>query len=53
MWAPTAEYKTGIVLELLDETASARDVYQRIIRERGIEHPIGAEANIRLKQLEE
>lgn len=53
MWAPTAEYKTGIVLELLDETASARDVYERIIKERGIEHPIGAEASIRLKQLEE
>lgn len=53
MWAPTAEYKIGIVLELLDENASARDVYRRIIKERGVEHPIGAEANIRLKQLEE
>lgn len=53
MWAPTAEYKTGIVLELLDEIASARDVYKRIIKKRGIEHPIGAEANIRLKQIEE
>jgi tetratricopeptide (TPR) repeat protein len=53
MWAPTAEYKTGIVLELLDEITSARDVYKRIIKERGVEHPIGAEAKIRLKQIEE
>jgi tetratricopeptide (TPR) repeat protein len=53
MWAPTVEYKSGIVLELLDEIASAQEIYQRIVKEWGVEHPIGAEANIRLKQLED
>ena len=52
MWVPTAQYKTGIVLELMDETDAARSVYRRIVRERGVADPIGAEANIRLQQIE-
>jgi TolA-binding protein len=49
MWAPTAHYKTAIVLELLDELDAAREVYKKIVRERGVNDPIGAEANARLK----
>jgi len=49
MWAPTARYKTGIVLELLDELDAAREVYKKIVKERGINDPIGAEADTRLK----
>jgi hypothetical protein len=52
MWVPTAQYKTGIVLELMDETDAARATYQRIVRERGVADPIGAEADIRLKGME-
>jgi TolA-binding protein len=49
MWAPTARYKTGIVLELLDEMDAAREVYRKIVKERGVNDPIGAEADARLK----
>ncbi|MDH4211196.1 MAG: tetratricopeptide repeat protein [candidate division WOR-3 bacterium] len=52
MWAPTARYKTGITLELLDEIEAAKKVYEQIIRERGISDPIAAEANLRLEHLE-
>ncbi|UCD06687.1 MAG: tetratricopeptide repeat protein [candidate division WOR-3 bacterium] len=51
MWAPTARYKSGIALELLDELDAARKVYERLIRERGIRDPIAAEANLRLERL--
>jgi len=53
MWMPTAQYKTGIVLELLDETGAARDVYRQLIKQRGINDPIAIEANIRLQRIEE
>jgi TolA-binding protein len=52
MWAPTAQYKTGIVLELMDETEAAGAVYKKIIRQRGSADPIAAEAQIRLKEIE-
>jgi TolA-binding protein len=52
MWVPTAQYKTGIVLELMDETEAARAVYEKIIRQKGVADPIGAEAQIRLRELE-
>jgi TolA-binding protein len=52
MWVPTAQYKSGIVLELMDETEAARAVYEQIVRERGTQDPIGAEADIRLKGIE-
>ena len=52
MWVPTAQYKTGIVLELMDETDAARTIYQKIVKEKGISDPVGAEANIRLQQIE-
>jgi TolA-binding protein len=48
MWVPTARYKTGITLELMDEIDAAKEVYKQIIRERGVNDPIGAEANLRL-----
>jgi len=51
MWAPTARYKSGIALELLDEREAARKVYEKLIRERGIRDPIAAEANLRLERL--
>ncbi len=53
MWAPTALYKTGIVLELLDEVDGARAVYEKIVKDRGINDPIGAEAKARLDMLVE
>jgi TolA-binding protein len=53
MWAPTARYKTGITLELLDELQAAKKVYQQLIRQRGIGDPIAAEANLRLERLED
>lgn len=53
MWVPTAQYKTGVVLELLDERDAAREVYQRIVKTRGVNDPIGAEAEGRLKALKE
>ena len=52
MWVPTAQYKTGIVLELMDEPEAAKAVYEKIIRQKGVADPIGAEAQIRLRELE-
>ena len=51
-WVPTAQYKTGIVLELMDELDAARAIYQEIVRYKGVSDPIGAEANFRLQQIE-
>jgi len=48
MWVPTARYKTGIALELLDEINAATEMYKQIIRERGVSDPIAAEAKLRL-----
>lgn len=53
MWVPTAQYKTGVVLELLDELDAAQDVYERIVKARGVSDPIGAEADGRLKALKQ
>jgi tetratricopeptide (TPR) repeat protein len=53
MWVPTAQYKTGIVLELMDEIDAARAIYQKIVRDKGASDPIGAEANFRLQQIEQ
>ncbi len=52
MWTPTARYKTGITLELLDELDAAKKVYEQLVRERGINDPIAAEANKRLEFLQ-
>ncbi len=51
MWVPTARYKTGIVLELMDEVDAAKTVYEKIVRDYGVADPIGAEADTRLKSL--
>ena len=52
MWVPTARYKTGIALELLDEIDAATEIYKQIIRERGVSDPIAAEAKLRLDFLD-
>ncbi len=51
MWTPTAQYKTGVVLEFLEETAEARNVYERIIKKRGRSDTWGIEAQKRLDEL--
>ncbi|UCD20042.1 MAG: tetratricopeptide repeat protein [candidate division WOR-3 bacterium] len=51
MWAPTARYKIGNMLELLDEVDAARRVYKNLVKERGANDPIGAEAEARLKSI--
>ena len=53
MWVPTAQYKTGIVLEFLDERDEARAVYEQIIKERGRTDTWGIEARKRIDELEE
>jgi TolA-binding protein len=53
MWLPTAQYKTGIVLELIGEIGAARAVYKKIVKDKGIGDPIGAEANARLQHIEQ
>jgi TolA-binding protein len=53
MWLPTAQYKTGIVLELIGEIGAARAVYKKIVKDKGIADPIGAEANARLQHIEQ
>jgi TolA-binding protein len=52
MWTPTAQYKTGIVLEFLDEPDEARTVYEQIVRERGHSDTWGSEAQKRIDELE-
>ena len=51
MWTPTAQYKTGIVLEFLDELDEAQAVYEQIIKERGRSDTWGIEAQKRLEAL--
>jgi TolA-binding protein len=53
MWYPTALYKTGIILELIDDLDAARKVYEKMIKTRGLEDIWGAEAQKRLETLEE
>lgn len=52
MWMPTAWYKTGIVLEFLDELDAAQKVYRMIIRARGSGDTWSREARQRLEELE-
>ncbi len=52
MWTPTAEYKTGIAFELMDELEQAKKVYNGIIRRRGAQDTWGIEAQKRLEILE-
>jgi TolA-binding protein len=52
MWYPTALYKTGIILELIDDLEAARKVYEKMIKVRGLGDIWGAEAQQRLEKLE-
>jgi tetratricopeptide (TPR) repeat protein len=52
MWTPTAEYKSGIAFELLDELEQAKRIYRSIIKRRGEHDTWGIEAQNRLKELE-
>jgi TolA-binding protein len=52
MWTPTAQYKTGVVLEFLEETEEARKVYKRIIQKRGRSDTWGIEAQKRIEELD-
>ncbi len=49
MWTPTAEYKTGIAFELMEEFEEAKKVYNGIIRRRGAQDTWGIEAQKRLE----
>lgn len=51
MWYPTVLFKTGLALEMLDEMKEAKEIYRRIIRERGTGDIWGNEAQKRLKLL--
>jgi TolA-binding protein len=51
MWAPTAYYKTGLVLEFMDEAEEAVKVYEMIIGKRGIQDSWSLEAQRRLDDL--
>ena len=52
MWTPTAEYKTGIVFEFMDEFDEAKRVYKEIIKKRGIGDTWGTEAQKRLETIQ-
>ncbi len=52
MWTPTAEYKSGIVFELMDELEEAKKIYRGIIRRRGAQDTWGIEAQKRLEEIE-
>ncbi len=51
MWYPTALFKTGLALEMLDEMKEAKEIYHRIIKERGTGDIWGNEAQKRLELL--
>ncbi len=51
MWTPTAQYKTGIVLEFMDELEEAKRVYERLVKKRGLNDTWGMEAKKRLEEL--
>ncbi len=51
MWAPTAYYKTGLVLEFMDEVEEARKIYETIIKKRGSQDTWSIEAQQRLDDL--
>ena len=52
MWSPIAQYKTGIVLEFMEEFDEAKKIYNEIIEDRGLGDIWGAEAQKRLEELE-
>jgi len=52
MWYPTAQFKTGLVLELMNEFEEAKKIYTAIVKKRGSDDVWGAEAQKRLKTLE-
>lgn len=49
MWTPTAEYKSGVAFELMDELEEAKKVYNGIVRRRGAQDTWGIEAQKRLE----
>jgi TolA-binding protein len=49
MWAPTAEFKSGLALEFLGEVEEARSLYRDIIKRRGVADVWGGEAKKRLE----
>jgi TolA-binding protein len=49
MWGPTAEFKSGLALEFLDQTEEAKKLYEGIIKRRGKADVWGAEAVKRLE----
>ncbi|MGB3340588.1 MAG: tetratricopeptide repeat protein [bacterium] len=51
MWTPTAEYKSGIAFELMDELEEAKKIYHGIIQRRGAGDTWGIEAQKRLEEL--
>lgn len=51
MWYPTALFKTGLALEMLDEIKEAKVIYRRIIKEKGTGDIWGSEAQKRLELL--
>jgi|GEM_PF-786077 len=52
MWYPTALFKTGLALEMMDEIREAKNVYRKIIKEFGEADIWATEARKRLEQLE-
>jgi len=51
MWVPTAQYKTGIVLEFMDEIEEAKRIYELLVKKRGLGDTWGMEAQKRLEEL--
>lgn len=51
MWYPTALFKMGLSLEMMDEKEGAVKIYSQIIKERGLVDVWGAEAKKRLEQM--
>ncbi|UCG91975.1 MAG: hypothetical protein JSV97_13100, partial [candidate division WOR-3 bacterium] len=52
MWTPTAQYKSGIVLEFMDQFDEAKKIYKQLINKRGLGDTWGAEAQKRLEKME-
>jgi TolA-binding protein len=52
MWYPTALFKSGLALEMMDEIREAKNVYRKIIKEFGGGDIWATEARKRLEQME-
>ncbi|UCG91769.1 MAG: tetratricopeptide repeat protein [candidate division WOR-3 bacterium] len=52
MWTPTAQYKSGIVLEFMDQFDESKKIYKQLINTRGLGDTWGAEAQKRLEKME-